>query len=333
LKPKVIISARLRSEVRESLRNLLNDIANVIFLTNWASSDSLREIKDAEALIPLHEYVDERLLSHTSKLKIVSRFGVGYDRVDVKACTKRGIYVTYTPGVLSNAVAELTFALMLCLSRRILKADRYVRTRWAEAGRPTLPLSEDLAGKTLGIIGLGRIGTEVARRAKAFRMKIVYHDKMRRQDVEEDLGAKYMSLNELLRISDFVSLHVPLTPETTHLIGEEELKKIKKTAYIINTSRGPVIDEKALCRALREDWIAGAGLDVFAEEPLPFDSPLIKMKNVVLTPHMGTHTIETRRLMISTVAEDVRRVLTGKAPLNLVPEQRGRIFTRKTEME
>ena len=331
MKPKVIISTQLRSRIREALGKLLSDVAEVRFLTDWTSSDSLKEIRDAEALIPLHEYVDEKLLSHASKLKVVSRFGVGYDRIDVEACTKRGIYVTHTPGVLSRAVAELTFALMLCLSRRILEADRYVRREWAKAGRATLPLREDLAGKTLGIIGLGRIGTEVARRGKAFEMKIIYYDKVRRYDVERDLEAEYVSFDELLKTSDFVSIHVPLTPETTSLIGEKELKKMKKTAYIINTSRGPVIDEKALCRALEEKWIAGAGLDVFAEEPLPSDSPLIRMKNVVLTPHMATHTIETRRLMMHTVVEDVRRVLAGKAPLNPVPEQKGKIFTKAAE--
>ena len=322
LKPKVIISAQLRDEVKEALRRLLNDVADVRFLTNWSSRDSLEEVMEAEALIALHEYVDESLLRHASKLKVVSRFGVGYDRIDVKACTKRGIYVTYTPNVLSNAVAELTFALMLCLSRRIMESDKYVRTKWAKAGRCAFPLREDLAGKTLGIIGLGRIGTEVARRAKAFRMRIIYYDKIRRLNTEKDLGVEHVSLDELLRTSDFVSIHVPLTPETTSLIGEEELKKMKRTAYIINTSRGPVIDEDALCRALEERWIAGAGLDVFTKEPLPLDSPLIKMKNVVLTPHMGTHTVETRHLMMSTVAEDVRRALTGKTPLNLVPEQK-----------
>ena len=329
MKSKVIISAVIRSQIREMIRNLLNDIADVISLLNWTSSEFLREAEDAEALIPLHEDINEKLLSHAPRLKVVSRFGVGYDRVDVEACTRRGIYVTHTPNVLSRAVAELTFALMLCLSRRIIEADRYVRTEWAKAGRPTLPLRGDLAGKTLGIIGLGRIGMEVARRAKAFEMRIVYYDKIRRRDMEEELGAEYLSLNDLLRVSDFVSIHVPLTPETTSLIGEEELKKMKKTAYLINTSRGRVIDEEALCRALEEEWIAGAGLDVFSEEPLPLDSPLIKMENVVLTPHMATHTVETRSLMASTVAEDVRRVLIGKTPLNPVPEQRGMIFPRK----
>ncbi len=323
MKAKVIISDIIRRQIIDYIRTLLEDIAEVISLSDWRSIGSLQIIRDADALIPLHERIDENLLSETHRLKIVARLGVGYDRIDVEACTKRRIYVTHTPNVLSNAVAELTFALMLCLSRRMIEADRYVRTEWAKAGRPTLPLREDLAGKTLGIIGLGRIGTEVARRAKAFKMRIVYYDKVRRKNVEEELGAEYLSIDELLSTSDFVSIHVPLTPETTLLIGEKELRRMKKTAYLINTSRGLVIDEKALCRALEEHWIAGAGLDVFSREPLPLDSPLVKMKNVVLTPHMGTHTVETRRLMASMVAEEIRRVLTGKAPLNLVPEQRG----------
>lgn len=331
MKPKVVISSIIRSQTREALSNLIKDLADAIYLTDWKSSNSLRGLKDAEVLVPLHEEVDEELLSHTPRLRIVARLGVGYDRIDVEVCTKRGIYVTYTPNVLSNAVAELTFGLMLCLSRRIIEADRYVRTEWAKAGRPTLPLREDLYGKTLGIIGLGRIGTEVARRAKAFGMRIVYYDKVRRPEIERELGATYLSLDDLLKMSDFVSFHVPLTPETSSLIGEEELRRMKKTAYIINTSRGKVIDEEALIKALEEHWIAGAGLDVFAVEPLPLDSPLIKMDNVVLTPHMGTHTVETRRLMVSTVAEDIRRVLTGKPPLNQVPEQRGRIFPVKGE--
>jgi len=323
MKSKVVISDVIRRHVIDYIKTLLEDIADVIHLSNWRSSGSLQIIGEADALIPLHERIDEDLLSQTHRLKIVARLGVGYDRIDVEACTKRRIYVTHTPNVLSDAVAELTFALILCLSRRMMEADRYVRTEWAKSGRPTLPLREDLAGKTLGIIGLGRIGTEVARRAKAFKMRIVYYDKVWRRNIEEELEAEYLSMDDLLSISDFVSIHVPLTPETSLLIGEKELRRMKKTAYLINTSRGLVIDEKALCRALEEHWIAGAGLDVFSKEPLPLNSPLVKMKNVVLTPHMGTHTVETRRLMASMVAEEIRRVLTGKAPLNLVPEQRG----------
>ena len=330
LKPKVVISYGFRNEVIEEFKRRLSDIAEVIPLPEWMSSESLREIRNAEVLVPLHEFVGEALLEHAPRLKAVSRFGVGYERIDVEACTRRGVYVTHTPGILSHAVAELTLALMLCLSRRMMEADRYVRTKWAMDGRTTIPLGNDLQGKTLGIIGLGRIGIEVARRAKAFNMQVIYYDKMRRLEAEENLGVRYVSLKHLLETSDFVSLHVPLTPETRHLIGERELRMMKKTAYLINTSRGAVVDEKALCRALREGWIAGAGLDVFYEEPVPLDNPLLKMENVVLTPHMATHTVETRQLMVAAVTEDIRRVLSGKPPLNLVPEQREKRFHIKS---
>lgn len=311
------------------VESLLEDVAEVLFLSPWTTDEFLEEVKDAEALVVFHESVDQELLDHAPKLKIVSRFGVGYDRVDVEACTAREVHVTYTPGVLSRAVAELTIALMLSLSRRIPVADRYVRTEWGKPGTALLPLRHDVAGKTLGIIGLGRIGYEVARRAKAFDMKIVYHDEVRNGKAEKDLQVQYLPLDDLLRASDFVSVHVPLTPETTLLIGGKELRLMKKTAYLFNTSRGPVVDEKALCRALNESWIAGAGLDVFTQEPLPLDSPLVELENVVLTPHMAAHTVEARRLMVLTIVEDTKRALAGQVPLNLVPEQRGKVFERR----
>lgn len=329
MRSKVISSSKMRQSTLESFDSLLKEVAEVRFLHPWTTDEFLEEVKDAQALIAFHESVDQELLDQAPKLKIVSRFGVGYDKVDVEACTARGVYVTYTPGVLSRAVAELTIALMLSLSRRIPVADRYVRTEWGKPGTPLLPLRHDVAGKTLGIIGLGRIGYEVARRAKAFDMKIVYYDPVRNKNAEEDPKIQHRALDDLLKTSDFVTVHVPLTPETTHLIGKKELRLMKKTAYLINTSRGPVVDEKALGRALKESWIAGAGLDVFTQEPLPLDSPLIELENVVLTPHMGTHTVETRRLMISAIVEDIKRALAGEVPLNLVPEQRGKVFETK----
>jgi len=325
LKPKVIISTGMRNRILRRFEDLLNDVAEVKFIPSWKTEQFFEELKDAVALVVFHEYVDKNLLEHAPKLKIVSRFGVGYDRVDVEACTERGIYVTNTPGVLSRAVAELTMALMLALSRKLCVADQYVRTEWGKPNRELLPLREDLADKTLGIIGLGRIGYEVARRAKAFDMNLVYYDKVRNEKAEKELDARFMPLDDLLSRSDFVTIHVPLTPETAKLIGAKELRCMKKTAYIINTSRGPVIDEQALCRALKEGWIAGAGLDVYTVEPLPLDSPLVKMGNVVLTPHMGTHTVETRHRMVSTIVEDIRKVLKGKAPSRIVPEQKGRL--------
>lgn len=273
----------------------------------------------------------EELLSKAPKLKVVSRVGVGYDNIDVEACTRHRVYATITPGVVSDAVAELTMGLMLSLSRKIPFCDRYTRTEWQKTGYSQQTTGTDLAGKMLGIVGLGRIGTEVAARAKAFKMNIIYYDKFRNAEAEKELGIEYAELESLLKSSDFVTVHVPLMPETTHLIGEKELKKMKKTAYLVNTSRGAVIDEKALSKALDENWIAGAGLDVYEKEPLPPESPLAKNEKAVLTPHVATATAETRRRMMMSVAQSIREALTGKAPANVVPEQRGKTFKKQVD--
>jgi len=328
LKPKVLISTSIQPDVLKALETLLSDVAEVRFVAPSLNHEFLNELEGAAALIPLNESIGEEMLNHAMKLKAVSRLGVGYDKVDIEACTKRSIYITHTPGVVSRAVAELTMGLMLCLSRKILISDRYVRSEWAKPDRIMLPLREDLAEKTLGIIGLGRIGQGVARRAKAFDMNLVYYDKVRNEKAENELGIRYLWLDDLLRESDFVSVHVPLTPETKGLIGARELRLMKKTAYLINTSRGQVVDEEALCHALDQSRIAGAGLDVYAKEPLPFDSPLSKMENVVLTPHMGTHTVETRSLMVLSAVDNIKKVLVGEVPPNVVPEQRGRTFEK-----
>jgi len=329
LRPKIMISPSPSMDNPGLFERELGDIADIFFGTFKSGEEMSPEIKEVvkevETMILSLEIVDERLLANAPRLKIIARYGVGYDNVDVEACTRRGIYVTHTPGVLSHAVAELTIGLMLCLSRRLIHADRYVRTEWANpkgAKRAGLPMGIDLYGKTLGIIGLGRIGYEVASRARAFGMKIIYYDIERKADAEKALNAQYVDLKTLLEISDFVSIHVPLTPQTKYLIGERELRLMKPTAYLINTSRGLVIDEEALCKALREGWIAGAGLDVFVKEPLPLDSPLVKMENVVLAPHIGTYTIETRRAMAMMCIINVRAALMGKIPPNLVPEQK-----------
>jgi glyoxylate reductase len=309
----------------EDVFESLNDISSVRFIPYSNRKEFLNEIKDAKALVVGGaELIDEEFLKNAPELKIIARFGVGYDNVDVEACTKKGVYVTYTPGVLSNAVAELTIGLILCLSRRILEADRYVKTKWARDS--AFPFGIDLEGKTLGIIGLGQIGCAVAYRTKPFDMKLVYYDVIRKQDFEETLGARFVKLDDLLKISDFVTIHIPLTSSTRGLIGERELKLMKKKAYLINTSRGPIVDEEALCRALTDGWIAGAALDVFVKEPLPLDSPLVKLRNILLTPHIGSATVETRRRMAQADVESIRRALQEKSPPNLVPEQKGKIF-------
>lgn len=329
MKPKVLTStSRVNPEILDLYETSLKDMADVRFSSFQMTDEFLKELRDAEALVVTLESIGEEMIKHAPKLKIVARYGVGYDNIDIEACTKREIYVSYTPGVLSKAVAELTMGLMLCLSRGLIRADKRVRTEWNKPNVAQPPFGTDLVGKTLGIIGLGRIGYEVARRAKAFEMNLVYYDQVRREDLEKELGIKYMGFDELLRDSDFVTLHIPLIPETSFLIGERELRLMKKTAYLINTSRGAVIDEKALCKALQESWIAGAGLDVFTKEPLPLESPLTKLENAVLTPHIGTYTSETRRAMALSVIENVRKVLSGKTPLTPVPEQRGKTFRK-----
>lgn len=328
MSPKIIVSSGIRADNPGLFEEKLSSIANVFFSTIRRGEAPPEEFRDAEAMILALEIIDDHVLKYFPKLKIIARYGVGYDTVDVEACTRRGIYVTYTPGILSHAVAELTIGLILCLSRRLIQADNYVRTEWAKPEKPIFPIGIDLYGKTLGIVGLGRIGCEVALRAKAFNMKIIYNDVERKYEAEEVLEAKYADLETLLRGSDFVSIHVPLTPQTRGLISERELRLMKRTAYLINTSRGPVIDEDALCRALKEGWIAGAGLDVFSREPLPSNSPLIGMENVVLAPHVGTYTREARRAMALMCIENVRSALSGGIPPNLVPEQKGKTFER-----
>ena len=307
--------------------DMLTKVADLVF--EPMSKEEFEEvIAEASAAIVALKKIDKNFLELAPKLKIVARFGVGYDNVDVKACTKKGIYVTITPNVLSDAVADLTFALILSLTRRIIEADRYVRTEWAR-GKKRFPLGVDLNGKTIGIVGCGRIGFQVARRAYSFGMKILYYDSIRREDVEKKFNAKFVSLNELLRNSDIVTLHVPLTKTTRKMIGEKELDLMKESAYLINTSRGPVIDQEALTRALKEGKIAGAGLDVFTLEPIPLDDSLLKLDNVVLTPHIGSGTVETRRAMALKAAENVLYALKGKVPPDLVPEQR-EVFLKQT---
>ena len=309
-----------RRNFPEDVAETLKEYAEVIYISP-SEEEYQKVLRDSEAIIIGTGAVDAEFLDAAPKLGIAARFGVGYDNVDVEECSRRGIHVTHTPDVLSSAVADLTLGLTLSLLRGIVDANTFARGEWSQR-RSRLPFGRDMEGMTLGIVGLGRIGAEVARRAQGFGMRIVYSDVVRRPDLESGLGVEFVGFEELLRESDVVSIHVPLLPSTRHLIGREELKLMKPTAVIINTSRGLTIDQGALILALEEGWIAGAGLDVFEDEPLPADSPLTKMGNVVLTPHIGSATIETRRRMAEVCAENVKAFLEGKTPPNLVPEQR-----------
>ena len=252
----------------------------------------LKEIRNCDALLCLlTDKVDQEVLVANPRLKVVSNYAVGYDNIEVQAATKLGIPVCNTPGVLEDEVAEHTFALILAISKRIVEADQFVRAGKYRRWEPMLLLGTELKGKTIGIVGLGRIGAGVAERAKkGMGVNVLYHDIKRNKEFEKEYQATFVSLPGLLKKSDFVSLHVPLLPSTRHLIGKKELMLMKKTAFLINTSRGPVIDEKALAWALQKKQIAGAGLDVYENEPRinPF---LTKLKNTILTPHTASATV------------------------------------------
>ncbi|MEM2273695.1 MAG: glyoxylate reductase [Candidatus Bathyarchaeia archaeon] len=275
---------------------------------------------DVDALVTLlTDKIDAEVFDAAPKLKIVAQMAVGYDNIDIEEATKRGIYVTNTPGVLTETTADLSWALLMAIARRIVEADKYIREgKWKIAWHPMMLLGRDVYGATLGIIGAGRIGEAVARRAKGFNMRILYYDIIRRPELEREIGAEYVDLDTLLKESDFITIHVPLTKETYHMINAEKLRLVKKTAFIINTSRGQVIDEKALYEALKEERIAGAALDVFEQEPISPDNPLIKLNNVVLTPHIGSASHETRSRMAEMVAENLIAFFEGRVPPNLV---------------
>ena len=332
-RPKILITAPIHEAGLTLLRNVA-EIRTASPSQALIKENLMREVKDVDALIVVRsrEPVDEEVIKEGRNLKIISRHGAGYENVDVEAATKRGIFVTYAP-VNAKTVADLTMGMIVCLLRRIHEGDRLVKSGdWYRGQRLSPPLmGVDVYGKTLGIIGLGRIGAEVAKRARGFDMKILYYDVVKKREYEEKLGVEYRELDALLRESDIVSIHVPLSKRTENLISERELKLMKKTAYLINTSRGRVVNQDDLYRALSENWIAGAALDVFREEPLPPDAPIAKLKNVLFTPHIGGATKDCMRRMSLTVARDVIKALRGEVPEYLVnPEvleiikQRGR---------
>lgn len=254
-----------------------------------------------------------------SGVKIFANYAVGFDNIDVKAAAERGIMVTNTPEVLTNTVAEHTFALMLAIARRIAESDRFSRAGKYHGWAPELLLGTDVSGKTLGIIGLGRIGSRVAHHAvKGFDMRVLYHDPRRNEQFEEEFSAEYREkLEDILRDADFISLHVPLTPNTLHLLNAERLKLMKPSAYLINTSRGPIVDEAALRNALKAGTIRGAAIDVWEHEP-ELTPGLAELENIVITPHTASATEETRQKMSEVAAKNIIEALEGRTPPNLV---------------
>jgi glyoxylate reductase len=316
-KPKVYSTHQLF----EPARNILDANCDMQY---WTDSERpprdevLRHVKDKDGLICLlTEKVNEEFLRAAPKLRIASNVAVGYDNIDVDACTKRGVVVTNTPGVLDETTADFAWTLLMAVARRVAEGEALARSgNWRGWNLDQL-CGADVWGKALGIVGFGRIGRSVARRASGFQMKIIYTDAVRAsEEVEKSVNAEFCDMNSLLAESDFISLHVPLLPETRGMFNGPKFLRMKPTAFVINTSRGPVIDEAALVAALENKKIAGAALDVFENEPLLH--PGLKRSNVVLTPHIASASLETRTKMAVMAANNIVAMFKGQRPPNIL---------------
>lgn len=282
----------------------------------------LRQVKSRDGIITLlTDKVDREIIEAGStgnpSLRVIANYAVGYDNIDVACATDHSIFVSNTPDVLTDTTADFAWALMLSIARRIPEAERYARAGKFTGWSPTLFLGGDIYHKTLGVVGVGRIGEAVALRSPGFKMRVLYTDVRHNYELERTVGAQRVDMDTLLRESDFISLHVPLIPETHHLIGRRSLSMMKPTAYLINTSRGAVIDEEALAEALRNRIIAGAALDVFEHEPR-ITPELLTLENVIVVPHIASASFQTRSKMASMAVENVLSALSGKTPPNAV---------------
>ena len=326
-KPKVFVARKMAQEA-------LDMIAEATDMELWEDDMPpprniiLEKVRDVEGLLSLlTDRVDGELMDAAPKLKIASNMAVGYDNIDVPAATSRGILVGNTPGVLTETTADLSFALLLAAARRIVEADAYTRRGDWKTWGPMILLGHDIHHATLGIVGCGRIGLEVAKRARGFDMQVLYYDKVRRTPEEEkEFNLTFVpSLPELLQKADFVTIHVALTQETHHMIGTEELASMKPTAILVNASRGPVVDQQALCQALKSRQIFSAALDVTEIEPIPLDDPLLSLDNVIILPHIGSASVATRTKMATMAAQNLIAGVNGEMPPNCVnPEVLGK---------
>lgn len=273
----------------------------------------LEKVEEAEGLLcMLTETIDKEVLQAAPKLKVISNMAVGYNNIDVKTATEKGILVTNTPGVLTETTADLTFSLLMTTARRVVEASGYLRQGEWKTWSPMQLTGMDVYGATIGFIGFGRIGQAVARRAKGFGMDILYYNRSRKEEAELETGAVYAELDTVLENSDFVCIMLPYSPEVHHLISERELSLMKETAVLINTARGGIVDEAALFNALSQGAIWAAGLDVFEKEPLDLNSPLLKLPNLVVLPHIGSASIATRTKMAALAADNLKNALLGK---------------------
>ena len=317
---KIVVTSPIR---REALELLEKEAYVKVFSRPPTEEELIKAIGDVDAiLVTLNvERITRRVIESASKLKIIARHGVGYDNVDVEAATKRRIWVTITP-VLHETVADMAFAHLLSLARNVCRSTLYIKSRRWKNRSPFLFTGLEVHGKTIGVIGLGRIGSAIARRARGFNMRILYYDIVRKFKIEEEIEAEFKPLENLLKESDFIVISCPLTEQTRGMIGERELKLMKPTAILVNVARGPIVNHNALVEALKRGWIAGAGLDVFYREPLPLDDSILDLENVTLTPHIASNTEDCRIRMGLTAAEEILRVLHGKKPkypVNQIP--------------
>lgn len=279
----------------------------------------LKEISDVDGVITmLTEKVDSEFFDNAPRVKVVSNYAVGYNNVDVEEATSRGVKITNTPGVLTEATADIAFGLLVAASRRFTEAERYLRSGKWTCWHPTMLLGREIFGKTLGLIGFGRIGKAVARRAAGFGMKVIYHTPSGGPATDQGDGPRWVSFEEILEKSDYLSLHCPLNDRTRGLIGKKELERMKQDAVLVNTSRGPVVDQTSLYESLRDGVIGAAGLDVYDEEPISPEDPLLSLENVVMLPHIGSATREARDAMATMATSNMLDVLEGKEPRNPV---------------
>ena len=280
----------------------------------------IEKVRNVDGLLTLlTDKIDAALMEAAPKLEVISNLAVGYDNIDIPEATRRHIIVGNTPGVLTETTADLAFALIMAAARRVTEGDRFTRQGLWKTWGPMIMLGQDIHRATLGLVGLGRIGTEVAKRAKGFDMKVLYYDPIRRSEVEEPLGVEYIpELSTLLSRSDFVSLHLPLCPETHHLIGAAQLAMMKPAAILVNTSRGPIVDQKALYEALKSHQIFAAAIDVTEVEPISLEDPLLTLDNIIITPHIASASFATRTKMATMAAANLIAGLHGRIPPNCV---------------
>ncbi|MFH1117763.1 MAG: D-glycerate dehydrogenase [Pseudomonadota bacterium] len=313
---KVLVTGKLPDALMDDLSREHEVVANQSDFP-MPREDVVKHVRDKEGLLcMITDKINDEFLRQAPKLRMIANYGVGYDNIDLQSATARGIWVSNTPGVLTDATADTAFALILSVARRVVEGDAIVREGKFNHWAPMLFLGTEVTGKTLGIVGLGQIGKATARRAAGFSMRVLYHNRSRIPEAEEKaLNAKYVQLHTLLSESDFVSLHVSLNEQSRHLIGPSELRLMKPTSYLINVSRGPVVDEAALVSALQECRIAGAGLDVYENEPKQAPG-LTALSNVVLLPHVGSATRETRTKMAALAMENLLKGLRGETPPN-----------------